>query len=511
MVHSGSASPMKTTPSASPHLTVVAAPPSLQAAPLVPHPGDTTDQDLNRTPAKFHSTDLTFNSDLTQPCALTPANAEPPVVVPAKALDANSSTASSWLSTPAPGLVNGRTSGRKRTPKTCDCCGPKGTGHNARTSGRGRGRGRGAGSGLSDTPKRKARGQLTQNKSFDLATEKVDDAEVGDDRNEKMRATETHVMMANTQSQMPVSIPVSASVQGVPITSPAASVKGDAQNKEGVSVEGSVVAVIGENGGVSDEDMRSLGLTDRGATVVGDREGVQSASKTEVDGGAKRRGLVGSVNCSKAYSLPQLVFVQGPSSIAEVDHGQHADPSLVRSPFENGDTVNLSDTEPEEEANGENITMTEMENGLPSFSQHSGPASESGSSQDLDSEMQVDQTSDKTNSVSVSVTLSNGSATTAMNEACATFMEVETYHSAVVTPPCQGPITISLMQHCWALRDHRLYCQPGTWEESETEEVPGINGKTQGEDESMEQLIDLIHGKMFSCSSSPQFSRMKSG
>lgn len=516
MVHSGSASPMKTTPSTSPHLTVVAAAPSLQAAPLVPHPGDTTDQDPTQTPAKFHSTDLTFNSDLTQPCTLTPADAEPPVVVPAKALAANSSPASSWLSTPTPtpaqGPVNGRTSGRKRTPKACDCCGPKGTGHNVRTSGRGRGRGRGRGAGreLSDTPKRKAHGQLTQNKSFDLTKETVDEAEVWDDGNEKVQTTETTVIVANTQSQMPVSLPVSVSVQGGPMRSSAASVKGDAQNKEDVPMEGSVVAGIEENRGGSgkDVDMRSSGMADRGATVLRGRGrghvGGTLASKIEVEGGIKRRGLVGVVNSSKAYALPQLVFVQrhGQNSDAEVDHGEHPDPSLVKSPFGNGDTVNLSDTEPEEEANGENMIMGEMENGLPSYSQQSGPASESGSSQDHDSEMQVDQTPDKTNSLSVSVTLSNGSITTPMNEDhCATFMEVETSHSPMVTPPCQGPITVSLMHHCWALRDHRLYCQPGTWEENEMEVLGkdgrDINGKTQGEDESLEQLTDLIHGKMF--------------
>lgn len=519
MVHSGSTSPMKTTPSASPHLTVPVTAPPLQADPLVSPSGDTTDQDLNQSPDTFHSTDLTSNSDLTQPCTPTPADAEPPVVTLAKALAYNSSPASSLSSTPIPtpaqGSVNGRTSGRKRTPKACDCCGPNSTGHHVRTSGRGRGRGRGRGKGrgasseLWDTPKRKVRGQLTHIKSFDLTKEKVKEAEDEDDRNEEVQTTETTVIVANTQSQMLVALPISGSLQDGPIRSSAAPVKGDMQNKEDTLVEGSVVTGIGgkEGGNGKDVEMRLSGMAGRGATVVGGRGmgkvGGTPASKIEVEGGIKRGGLGCVVNSSKTYALPQLVFVQrhGPNKDAEMDH-REPDPSSVKTLLGNGETVNLSDTEPEEEAK-EDMIMSEMENGLPSYSRQSGPASESGSPQYLESEMQVDQTPDKTNSVSVPVTLSNGSVATRTNEDhCATLMEVETSHSAMVAPPCQGPIIVSLVQHRWALRDHRLYCQPGTWEKEGMEEVLGkegrkMNGKTQSEEESLEQLTDLIHGKIF--------------
>ncbi|XP_051232903.1 sentrin-specific protease 3 isoform X2 [Dicentrarchus labrax] len=364
MVHSGSASPVKTTPSASPHLTVPAT-----AAPLAPPPGDTTDQDPTQTSAILLTTDITSNSDLTQPSTPTPADAEPPVVTPAKAQSPD----------PAQGLFNGRTSGRKRTPKACDCCGPNSTGHNVRNSGRGRGRGKGRGrvpgSDLWDTPKRKVGGQLTHIRSFDLTKEMVEEAEDEDDRHEKR---------------------------------------------------------------------------------------------------------------------------QGPNKDAEMDHEDQTDPSSLQSASGNGDTVNLSDTEPEEDAMADNMIISGLENGLPSISRQSGPASRSGSPQDLDTEMQVDQTRlDRTDLVSEPVTLSNGNIATPTNEDhCSTLMEVETSNPAMVAPPSQGPITVSSMQHHWAIRDHTLYCQSGTWEKKEMElsgkDGREIDGKTQDE-ESLEQLTDMIH------------------
>ncbi|XP_028443746.1 sentrin-specific protease 5 isoform X3 [Perca flavescens] len=270
MVHSSAASPVKTTPSASPHLTVAAK----AAPPLVPPSGDTTDQDLTQT--NLLTPDLASNSDLTQPFTSTPADPDPPVVTPAKALTTNSSPASAWSSPQTPSttqnpLLNGRTSGRKRTPKACDCCGPNSKGHNAQTSGRGK----------------------------------------------------------------------------------------------------------------------------------------------------------------------QL-----------------------------------------------------------------GPASRSGSPQDLDSGMQVDKTPDRTDSVSVPVTLSNGSVPTPTNDNhCSTLMEVDPSHPAMVAPPFQGYITVCRMQHSWALRDHGLYCQPGTWEgieeirgkeQSEVTNGQEMDGEQQNK-ETLEQLTDMIH------------------
>ncbi|XP_070688169.1 sentrin-specific protease 5-like [Pempheris klunzingeri] len=463
MVHSGSASPMKTTPSASPHLTVPATASPLQAAPLVPPPGDATDQDLTHTPGKLLTTDLISNSDSTQPSAPSPANAKPH-----QAFATNSSSASAWCptQTPIPGLgtINGRKSSRKRTPKACDCCGPNSTGHNDSTSGRGRGRGkgrrRGPGGDLWDTPKRKVDGQLTHIKSFGFNQEMLEETEDEDDRHD-------------APSQMPGALPVTLSPQDGPIRADAAPEKGDVEKKEAMLMDGSGVAGDGR-----DVEMRLLGMVGSGASAVrgcgrGGRGmvGALLASNIEVESGGKRGGLSGVVISSE-------------------------------SPFGNGETVNLSDTEPEEEVKEGKMIMSEMENGLLSVSQQPGPASSSESPQDL--EMQMDQTPDRTDSVSVPITLSNGDVVTpTRDDYGSTLMEVETSHPARVLPPSQGPIAVSSMQHSWALRDHRLYCQCGTWEETEKEEMSGKDhsGETDGREmdgkmpdkESLEHLTDMIH------------------
>ncbi|XP_029286185.1 uncharacterized protein LOC115007453 [Cottoperca gobio] len=509
MVHSGSASPMTTT---SPHLTVPATAPPLQTAPpLVPPPGDTTDQDLTQTPVKLLNTDLTSNSDSTQPSTPTPADHKSHVVIPAEALTTYPSPASTWSATQTPtaahGPVNGRTSGRKRTPKACDCCGPNSTGH-VRTSGRGRGRGRGRWKGdgrdLRDTPKRKGDGQLTQFKCFDLTKDMMEEAEDEDDTYEKVHTT---VVVADTQSQTPVALPVAVSLQEGPIRNYVAPAKRDAQKKEDM-----LTGVSEGNGGDDSKDVEMLlsGVAGRGPPVVGGRGGrgrlgATFASKMEVGGGIKRGGLGGVVIYSKMDALAPIVLVQKQGQIkdAEIDHGEQSDPSSVKSAFGNGDTVNLSDTEPEDEAKDGNMITSEIKNGLLSISQQSGPASRSGSPQDLDSEMQVDKTPDRTNSVSVPLTLSNGKVTAPTNAGhCSTLMEVETSPPASVTPPFQGPITVRSMQHSWALRDHRLYCHSETWEREGMEEVWGreseetngreMDGEKQSK-ESLEQLTDMIH------------------
>ncbi|XP_074490974.1 uncharacterized protein LOC141767510 [Sebastes fasciatus] len=504
MVHSGSASPMKTTPSASPHLTVPATTPPLQAAPpLVPPPGDTTDPDLTQTPAKLLATDLT--SDLTQPSTLTPTDPEPLVFTPAKTLDASSSPLSAWSSThtlSAPeGPVNGRTSGRKRTPKACDCCGPNGKGHDVGTSGRGRGKGRGRGRGsgrdvrdFRDTPKRKLDGQMTHLTHFDLTKEEVEEAEDEGDRYEKVQTT---VVVADTRSQTPIALPVTASLQDGPTSNYVAPEKRDAQKKEDVLIEGSGGKGVGASG---DVEMILSRMAGRGAPVVRGRGmvGATSASKMEVEGAIKRAGS-GGIG-SKMDARAPLLFVQRQNKAAEMDHREQADSSSVKSSLGNGDTVNLSDTEPEEDAKEGNAIIREMANGLLStFPQQSGPASRSGSPQDLDSEMQVDKSPDRTDSVPV--TLSNGDVTTPTNaDHCSTLMEVETSHLAAVAPSSQGPITVCSMQHSLALRDHRLYCQSGTWERGGMEEVLDkektnggeIDGEKQNK-ESLEQLTDMIH------------------
>ncbi|KAL7397137.1 hypothetical protein ABVT39_017415 [Epinephelus coioides] len=514
MVHSGSASPMTTTPSASPHLTVTATVPPLQAAPpLVPPPGDNTDQDLTQNPAKLLTKDVTSNSDLTQPSTPTPADPEPTLVTTGKALTPDSTPASAWPSTHTPaavqGPVNGRTSGRKRTPKACDCCGPNSTGHDVRTSGRGRGRGRARGRGrgairdLGDTPKRKVDGQLTRVRCFDLTKEKVEEAEDEDDGHEKVQKT---VVVADTLSQTSVAPSVRDSLQDGPIRNYVAPERKDVQKKEDM-LEGTG----GKGGGdCRNVEMILSGMAGRGALLLRGRGGsggrgiigAMPASKFKIEGGIKRGGLGGVVISSKIDAPAPLVFVQkqGQNKDAKMDHGEWTDPSSVKSTFGNGDTVNLSDSEPADEAKDGDIIMSEMKNGLISIRGLSGPPSRSGSPHDLDSEMQVDKTPDRTDSVSVPVTLSNGNVTAPTNaDHSSTLMEVETSH--LVAPPFQGPITVNSVQHSWALRDHRLYCQPGTWEGMEEARGKEQSEKTNGQEmdgekqdsESLEQLTEMIH------------------
>lgn len=505
MVHSGSASSMKTTPSASPHLTLPAIAPPLQTAPLESPPGDLSDQDLTHTHTKFHSTGLTSNSDLSLPYALAAADSESPVGTVAKAIAPDSSQVSFSCTpspTPAQGSVSGRTSGRKRTPKACECCGPNSTGHNVRGPDRGKGRGRwrgtGDGSGLWDTPKKRVREQLTHINSADLAEEKVEEVEGEDDTNEEEQMKEMTVKVANAHSPTPVAQPASDTLQDGPNISSAAPVRCDAQKKVEMSGEASLVpGVEGIGGNGQDVEMRLSGTAGGGATLVRGRGvgkcGATPTSETTIAWGIKREGLGGVVKPLKTYGRPPFLQRRWPTKNVEVNPGEQPNPvSSVKSPLGNGDTVNLSDTEPEEESEESKSIMSEMENGLPSYSCQSGPASESGSGHDLDAE--------KTNSVSALTTLSNGSVSTQTIEGhSGTHMEVDT-RSDTVADQYQGPIAVSLVQHCRALRDHRLYCMPGTWGEG-MEDMSGrdgreIEGKMQGEGESPEQLIDLIHGKI---------------
>nr|XP_029138166.1 LOW QUALITY PROTEIN: sentrin-specific protease 5-like [Labrus bergylta] len=488
MVHSGSASPMKTTPSASPHLTVPATTPPLQVAALAPPPGDTTDQDLTQR----LTTDLTSISDLTQTSTLTPADAEPPVT-PVKSLAPICSPASVHTPTAAQGLFNGRTSGRKRTPKACDCCGPHGRGHNVgmpgRGKGRGRARGRGAGGNSWDTPKRKVGEQLTQIRSFDSTKERLEDAEDEDEGSRKVQKTPEAAESEAGMQFFP--LPVTDSLQDGPIMNCSApEEKEDVQVKEDFPVEGSgVIDAGGKGAGDSrDVDVRLSGTPSSGAP--GGRErgggsgfvGAASASKVEVDSGIKRGGVSGVSFSYKSFPIPQSMLTKKQEKTK--DHGGQAEPTTVKSPFGNGDTVDLSDTEPEVEAK-DNITISEMENGVLSISQ------QPDSPLDLDSEMQVDQTPVKTDSGSEPAALSNGDVTHAdKDNHGSTLMEVETSSH----PAWQGPITVDGTQHHWALRDHCLYCQSGTWEKEALKEVLRLQegGKRQDE-ESREQLVDMVH------------------
>lgn len=485
MVHSGSASPMNTTPSASPHLTT--------APPLVPPSGGTTDQDQTQSPTKLLTAGLTSNSSLTQ--TGTPADTEQPVVIPAKALTTKSSQESVWSSTqtptPVPGPVNGRTSGRKRTPKSCDCCGPNSTGHNVRTSGKGRGRGRVAGRDPGVTPKRKV-DQLTHIKSFDLTKGEVNDED----------KVQMAVALANTQSHTPVAKAVTVPLQEESLRNCVIPEKGDAHKKEDALIDSSAASdVVEKRGGdYKSADVRLIGTVGVGSLVVRGqgREMMKaaSASNMDINTEVKKGDTGGAAVCSKTEALAPSV-VQREIQDAQMHHGDQNDPSSVNCPLRNGETVDLSDTDGEGEES--NMIVTDPGNVQLSISWQSGHASRSGTTQDLDSEMQVDQVPDGTDRVALLVALSNGNVTApADHNRGSTTMEVDSSHPAVVPPPDYCPVTVSSNQHGGALSDHRLYCQPGTWEKDQMDEMMHENRSentdvTMQHQESLEQLTDTIH------------------
>lgn len=484
MVHSSSASPMKTTPLASPHLTVPTTTLPLQAASSESPPGDIGERDQTLSDT-FHSQGVPSNSELTIACSLSPTNveptvvtlakvyatvdAEPPFVAVAEPLDPNLTPVSPVVTpTPGQGLLNGRTSSRKRTPKACDCCGPNSKAHNVRTAGRGRGRGRGrrkAGQREDfNTPRWNVHGHPNHIKCLDLPKETVKEAEdtlhlCEGYTNEKEQTTKRTLVGDATEK--------------------------NEENKDYMPVGGPLV--VGAGGQKGDEDVMSSGPANWGTTSLKDwgrgKVGDTPVSKMEVKGG-RRGGLGDDMKNCKTNVLPQAAFVQthGINRDADMEH-EASDWSSDKS-LENGDTVNLSDTEPEEEAKGAAVIGSGMENGLHPYL---GP---SVSARDVDSEMQVDLHPEENNSPS-SVSVFNGSSLMQTNAGHPeTRMEVQSSQ-----PDAAAPLTISIIEHLWALRDHRLYCLPGTWEK-DLEQVSGQDGShTALEEENREQLTDMIHGE----------------
>lgn len=477
MVHSSSAPPVKTTPFASPHSTVPAtAPPPLQADSSQAPPGEISEKDQTQIADTLHTQGLPSNSEPTLACSLSPTTGDPTVVTLAKVyaavdaaptfvavtkpLDTNLTPASPAVTpavtpTPGQGLLNGRTSSRKRTPKACDCCGPNSKAHGVRAAGRGRGRGRGRGkagsSEVFDTPKRSEHDQQNHVKCLDWPDETVKEIECEGYANEKVQMTKMTILVGDGAGRTE-------------------------ENKDYMSLGGSLRVGIG---GQQDDDEDALmpsGAADWGRGKVG----LTPLSKMEVRGG-RRVGYEADMKNCKTNVLPQVAFVQthGINREAEMDHIV-SDWSSDKS-AENGDTVSLSDTEPEEEAKG---GASRMENGLPPCG---GPPL---CTRNLDTEMQVDLHPDGINSPS-SVSGSHGSGSAPTNVGLAeTHMEVQP-----ARPDPGAPITVSIMDHLWALRDHGLYCLPGTWEK-DLERASGQGGRqTAVEEENREHLIDLIHGE----------------
>lgn len=423
MVHSGSASPMTTTPSASPQLTVPAPAPPLQALPLLDPPlPTTTDQELTQTPAKLLTPALTTSSGSTQPCTPTPSELEPPTLNPGKALSTNSDLASiqSPVKTPVPtqNLVNGRSSGRKRTPKACDCCGPNSKGHDVKTSGRGRGRGRGRGAGrdVGDTSKRKGvRSQLTRIKKFELTEEE----EEGEDTDDEFERVQNIHAINIAESQAPVDLPVTFSNQDGPMRNCVAQ-EGTGAQKDSVmnKQEGDGVRKGGEKSG--EAGVRLQGTRGRGVLLGRGRGGkgvmvATDASNIEMKVGEKRGdgAVISSETLARAGSMSKQRQNEEEAG-AEMEQGEQTDSGLATSSPGNGLNLSGGGTSrggEEAEVKADDVNAIGTGNGVFVSGQLPGSTSTSGNVQNPDSEMQVDQDPAATVPVWTPGNMSNGDIT----------------------------------------------------------------------------------------------------
>ncbi|XP_055020769.1 mucin-2-like isoform X2 [Boleophthalmus pectinirostris] len=438
MVHSGFSSPMNTT-------SALPLPASTTVPPVVPPPADSTEQTVPQTPIKPIS-----NSDSTNVSTPVPSNAETPIN------NDSESVLSTLTPTPAQPVFNGRTSGRKRTPKSCDCCGPKGHSHNVQTPNRGRGRargrarGRGSATNLEDTPKRKLGGLLTHNKSITLI-------------NENLGKDEGTTMGADSPSQNSTEIHILVQ-DGVGVNS----VSSDLKNTQSYKT-------LKDSVSNNDVEMRVL---DRPVDVVQSSFVTGSTLSTTITtttpGEIKRKIDDNVVSSSTSVQVASIANKQ-----AKLEPEQQTDP---KPSAQNGD-VKLS-------SNGllsSNKEVTQVTNGPLQTGTKPGDTS----AVDL---ILIDQTSEKTNSVPL--TLSNGNATTPNDytqEVIA--MDSVTPKTPTTPPPPQDPITVSSEEHPWALRDHRMYCLQGTWGKVDQTVGAGgeLNDKSQGQEEEREQLLDMVH------------------
>ncbi|XP_077391100.1 uncharacterized protein LOC144027446 isoform X2 [Festucalex cinctus] len=423
MVHSNSASPMKT--SLTPNITEAAAPEQAAPPPVLPL-SDTSNKDSSHIPAKPLDSDLTPILDVSQPTPQNHAKAGAPAITPKRALKVNSSPPSDWSSTQS-ATINGRTSGRKRTPKTCDCCGPNKRAHDVKSSGRGRGKGRGRGRGrgtgrsIHETPE--SGDKLIASIDFDLTGDV--EAEDGNDMHEGIK-------LSNTQSGSPSPSRVCISL-----------------------LDGDVL----DNGQMSFPDV----LASTGETIIKVKQGAQ-------------------------YDVTSKNV-----------HQEHINCTSDTSQIGNGDSVSLSETEPQVETPEDKSSISEPGNGTLCSSGGSASLSRPGSPQNHDSEMQVVLDPDRTDSPSLclSPTLSNGDVTSAAdNNPKSTPMETDCANQTISSS--HDPITVCSVQHSCALIDHRLYCHPGTWEKTSIGN-PSVETNVQEMDEdsqsddSHEKLVHLIH------------------
>lgn len=467
MVHSGSASPMKATPSASPHLSVPAA-----APPLMLSPGGTAVQDLTHIPTQPLTTDLASNSGSTQPSLLTPADANSTAVTQTNAL----CTTPVSTSRPALDPISGRTSGRKRTPKACKCCGPNSTGHNVKTSagGRGSGRGRGVGRNMGHTLKRNF--QSTSIKSLDLAKDK---SAHEDDTFGKVHQFGA---VGNAPSQPPET-PVS--LQDESVKSCVDSEKQEVTKKK-KSTWGSEVGPVQKEGSDSPStDVRLLKTVEQDGFMV--RSQKREGRIIEIKEGTKSGATI-----SQTDALGQSL----PRENQNAQNSQHKIKDVsnsVNSSVMNGETVNLCDTE--EEVQEDYMIVIEPGNGPLSTSWPVTP----GTLRDPVSDTEVSHSRERMDHLSLASTLANGRVTPSQNHDNSPTEELEASHTSSVSSPTLGPITVSRKEYPWAIWDHKLYSLSGTWENIE-EETSGKNSQQEGvvddvmaREEILEQLTYMIH------------------
>ncbi|XP_072295008.1 sentrin-specific protease 5 [Eucyclogobius newberryi] len=437
MVHSGFSSPMNTT-------SALPLPASTTAPPVVPPSAEATEQTLPQTLIK-----LTPNSDSTN--VSTPFN-------DTSINNEASSVLSTLTPTPAQPVVNGRTSGRKRTPKSCDCCGPKGHGHghghNVQTPNRGRGRARGRARGresaLEETPKRTG-GLLTYTKSFDLT-------------NDNLVEVEGTKMGADSPSQNSTEIPV-PDHDGLAVNSVSSDIK-NIQNKKFPIAKGSV--------NNNDIEMKVLDKpvdVVQSSPVMGPT--LLTTTTTTTPGEIKRKNDDNALCSSTNVQVPSKANKQ-----AKLEQEEQTD---RKSLSQNGELIFTT--------NGLQCSKNDV-----SETVTNGPlliGTKPGDSSAVDLTL-IDQTCENTNSLNL--TLSNGTTPTDDTQEVMGAMGLETSKPPAVPPPPQDPIAVSMEEHLWALRDHRMYCRLGTWDRGDqAEESSGERLDDGSQEAECEQLVDIIH------------------
>jgi len=550
MVHSGANAPlMPTTPSASPHLAVSAQGAPLHAQPLRSTPTDDEGQ------AKPSGDLVTSSSDAAPPPPPPPQVKETPRRRP------ESGPGSPLSPDHFQAAVNGRSSGRKRTPKACDCCGPNGKGHDDKTtprrggrgrgrprgrgrgqpkgSGRGRGRGRARGSYNGEAPKRPTHGRETFEPIDDDEDDDDDDEEDSEEYDAEEGATGEVVIGTDGQSDTSFDLLSDVAWQAGPMKTYASK---DFQKEEAASElpvgrgqrRGRGRGAVGRRGrgagraaiGWKLENMGTVGgggdvdeLVDSGTVIAG---AASVAAQKDVAAGADGQALP-VVGASSGPEVTEQVA-------EEMEQGSLPAPSppvnLHPAGSTNGNSVHFSeDAKPtESQASAEGVVLPgggggdgggisdggepvkgaddAAVSGEESASQSVGPGNQ-------DSAMQVDPPAHVSDSVSC--VTEDVALVVEMDSSCALTDETPAFHTArspAPSLPPPEPISVQSGPQCCPLRDHRQYCLLGTWvPEAGGGELLVGDGALQAGQQSTdadctEMLTEMLHGEVQSRSPS---------